>query len=185
MGRFSALFLLIIWFGVLTTYGQAVRAEALPKAVVAVLDYAKILRASDAAKDVARQIKQYRNSFRSEIQADEIRLRGVETDLKNQRSVLSPGAFEEQRQSFKSQVLEAQKRGQNRKRQLDRAYKTAMDSIQSSVIPIVEELTAKKGFTLVIDKSQVLFASRALDITGEVLQHLNKNLRTITVPKPK
>jgi len=181
----SVLILTILAMSFTSVNGVGVRAQDLPRAVIAVLDYAKILRASDAAKDVSRQIRQYRESFQAEIQADEIRLRGVETDLKRQRNVLSPAAYEKRRQDFREQVIAAQKHGQKQKTQLDQALKGAMDQIQGAVIPIVKTLTETKGFTLVVDKTQVLFANKALDITDGVMLHLNQELRTITVPKPQ
>ncbi len=181
----SALILIILAMSFTSVNGAGARAQDLPRAVIAVLDYAKILRTSDAARDVRRQIKQYRNSFQAEIQADEIRLRGVETDLKRQRHVLSPAAYEKRRQDFREQVIAAQKRGQKQKTQLDQALKGAMDQIQGAVIPIVKTLTETRGFTLVVDKTQVLFANKALDITDDVMLHLNQELRTITVPKPQ
>ena len=181
----SVLILTILAMSFTSVNGVGVRAQDLPRAVIAVLDYAKILRASDAAKDVRRQIRQYRESFQAEIQADEIRLREVETDLKRQRHVLSLAAYEKRRQDFREQVIAAQKRGQKQKTQLDQALKGAMDQIQGAVIPIVKTLTETKGFTLVVDKTQVLFANKALDITDDVMLHLNQELRTITVPKPQ
>ena len=181
----SVLILTILAMSFTSVNGVGVRAQDLPRAVIAVLDYAKILRASDAAKGVSRQIRQYRESFQAEIQADEIRLRGVETDLKRQRNVLSPAAYEKRRQDFREQVIAAQKRGQKQKTQLGQALKGAMDQIQGAVIPIVKTLTETKGFTLVVDKTQVLFANKALDITNDVMLHLNQELLTIIVPKPQ
>jgi len=185
MGRKSALLVILMALSFTAVNANRAWSEDLPRAVIAVLDYAKILRASDATQDVTRQIRRYRDSFRAEIQADEIRLRGVETDLKRQRSVLSPAAYEQRRQDFKEQVIAAQKRGQKRKRQLDEAMKGAMNQVQGAVIPIVKKLTETKGFTLVVDKSQVLFAKKFMDITDEVMLQLNQQLRTVTVPKPK
>jgi Skp family chaperone for outer membrane proteins len=185
MRRISAPFFMIFALLFMLADGAGVRAEEFPKAVVAVLDYAKILRTSDAAKDAGRQIKQYRNSFRDAMQAEEIRLRGVETELKRQRGALDPAVFEKRRREFKKQVIAAQKRGQDHKRQLDRAMKIVLDKIQAAMIPIVKVLTEARGFTLVVDKSQVLFANKALDVTDEVMHQLNQKLRTIKVPKPR
>ncbi len=109
----------------------------------------------------------------------------AETTLKRARSALSSDDFKKRRREFREEVLAAQKRGQNSKRQLDRAFKKAMDQIQGTVIPMVQAMTKAEGYTLVVDKSQVLFASRALDITDKVLLNLNRKLRTVTVPKPQ
>ena len=165
--------------------GAGSRAEPMPGAVIAVLDYAQILQRSDAAKDIRRQVKQYRDSFRDTIQIEERRLREMEVELRRQRSVSSPAAYEENRQKFKSQVIAAQRQGQNFKRKLDQALKLAMAKVQRAVISIVKDLTNEKGYTIVVDNSQVLLADRAHDITAEVMARLNQTLRTVAVPKPQ
>jgi Skp family chaperone for outer membrane proteins len=53
------------------------------------------------------------------------------------------------------------------------------------VIPIVKKLTEEKGYTIVVDKSQVLFAYTSLDISQAVMLELNKSLRTVAVQKPQ
>ena len=53
------------------------------------------------------------------------------------------------------------------------------------MIPIVQKLTAAKGFNIIVDNNQVLFADRALDVTGEVMEELNRVMGTVDVPQPK
>ncbi|MDP6873129.1 MAG: OmpH family outer membrane protein [Alphaproteobacteria bacterium] len=185
MRLLAVLSILLIAVPITALKGGGVRAEEMPAAVVAVLDYERILRASDAAKDVRRQIQQYRTALRDEVQAEEIALRQEETDLKRQRSVLSPEAFAEKREQFKTRVIAAQRKGQGHKQHLDRAYKAAMERVQRAVIPIVKKLTEEKGYTIVVDKSQVLFAYTSLDISQAVMLELNKSLRTVAVQKPQ
>jgi len=169
----------------LYAFASIALAQDLPVAVVAVVDYAKILKNADAAKDVSRQIQKFRKKFSEEVRADELRLRGVEAKLKRERAKLSAEEFNRRRKEFRDQVLAAQKRGQDRKRQLSHAMENAMRQIQRTVIPLVKEITKQDGYTLVVEKSQVLFASRAPEITDKVLLMLNKDLSTVKVLKPK
>lgn len=185
MRLLSALPLLALALLFVVPGGAGTRAEPLPKAAIAVLDYAQILRASGAAKDIRRQVKQYSDSFRDATLTEERRLRQAEAELKRQRSVWSPAAYEESRQIFKRQVIAAQRQGQDFNRNLDRALKSAMAEVQRAVISIVKNLTEEKGYTIVVDNSQVLFADQALDITKEVMDRLNRALRTVTVARPQ
>jgi Skp family chaperone for outer membrane proteins len=188
MRHLSALFILAIAMLLMVPPGTGAYAQdsrKMPRAVVAVLDYAHILQASDAAKDIRRQVEQYRISLRNAVQAEELTLRDEEAELKRQRNVLSPNAFAEKREQFKARVISAQRRGQGQKRQLDQSIKTAMLQVQQAVIPIVKKLTEAKGYSIVVDKSQVLVADRATDITKRVMAELNKSLRTVAVPKPQ
>jgi outer membrane protein len=164
--------------------GAGARAEPMPGAVIAVLNYAHILQNSDAAKDIRRQVKQYRDKFRNAVRVEEQRLRDLEAELKRQRGDRGPEA-EENRQKFKNQMIAAQRQGQNFKRKLDKSLKSATTKVQRAVILIVQALTVEKGYTIVVDNSQVLLSERALDITKEVMDRLNKTLRTVTVPTPQ
>ena len=188
MRQLSTLFILASAILLVVPVGSRAVAQdskEMPRAVVAVLDYTHILRASDAAKDIRRQVEQYRVNLRDTVQAEELTLRNEEAELKRQRNVLSPEAFADKRGQFKARVMAAQRRGQGQKRQLDQAIKTAMLQVQQAVIPLVKKLTEINGITIVVDKSQVLVADRAIDITKPVMDMLNQSLRTVMVPKPQ
>ena len=185
MRRISAPFFMALVVLLTSVNGTGVRGQDLPKAAVAVLDFGKVMRKSDAAKDIRRQVEQYRVNLRDTVQAEELTLRNEEAELKRQRNVLSPEAFADKRGQFKARVMAAQRRGQGQKRQLDQAIKTAMLQVQQAVIPLVKKLTEINGITIVVDKSQVLVADRAIDITKPVMDKLNQSLRTVMVPKPQ
>lgn len=159
--------------------------EMLPPAIVAVLDFQLVLRESAAAKDIRRQIEGYRKGYQDEIRKEEEKLRAEEAELKQQRAILSPEAFEERRQRFEQKVMEVQRKVQDRTRALDAAFNEAMDQLQSTLVPIVTDLTRTQRFNIVVEKSQVMFAATDLDITKDVIEALNKKLRTIKVPPPK
>lgn len=159
--------------------------EPLPPAVVAVLDYQHVLRESAAAKDIRRQIEVYRKRYQSEIKQEEEKLRAEEASLKQQRTVLSPQAFEERRNAFEKKVIEVQKKVQLRTRALDTAFNEAIDELQKVMVPIVTEMTRTRKFNIVVDSSQVMIAAERLNITDEVIEQLNRKLKTIKVPAPK
>lgn len=159
-------------------------AEKLPKAIVAVLDFQLVMRESAAAKDISRQIKVYRQRYRSEIKVQEDALRNEERKLKQQQAILTPQSFEQKRQEFERRVIAVQRGVQDRTRQLDRALNLALNKVQKAMLPIIAKLTDKEGFNVVVDKSQVLFAKKSLDITKTVIGELNKSLPAVKVPEP-
>lgn len=159
-------------------------AADLPRAVVAVLDYQYVMRESAAAQDIRRQIQTYREAYQKDISGDESALRQEEQALKQQKAVLTPEAFDEKRQVFERKVIDVQRQVQDRSRQLDRSFNAAMGKVQEAVVPIVSDLTTKMGFNVVVDKSQVLFAKKALDITQQVVEELDKRLPQVEVPRP-
>jgi outer membrane protein len=159
-------------------------AEKLPKAIIAVLDFQLVMRESVAAKDISRQIKVYRQRYQGEIKGQEDALREEERKLKQQRAVLTPQSFEQKRQEFERKVIAVQRSVQDRSRQLDRSLNLALNKVQKAMLPIIAKLTKNEGYNVVVDKSQVLFAKKSLDITEVVITELDKSLPTVKVPEP-
>jgi outer membrane protein len=159
-------------------------AEGLPPATIAVLDFQYVIRESEAAKDIRRQLQSIRERYQAEIMATESDLRRQEQELKQQQAVLTPQAFNDKRQEFERKVIDVQRRVQDRARELDRAFNAAMAEVQKAVIPIVKEMTVQRNFNVVVDKSQVLFAKKTLDITEDVVVILNQRLSSVKVPEP-
>ena len=174
---FLSLGLLAINFGPL-------HAQDLPSATVAVLDLQLVIRECAAAKDVRRQLQVYRNKYQQEIATTEAVLRKEERELKGQQALLTPKVFDEKRQDFERKVIQVQRRVQDRSRALDRAFNVAMNQIQKTIVPIVKDLTMKRNFNIVVDRSRVLFAKSSLDITDIVLKTLNERLTSVMVPEP-
>jgi Skp family chaperone for outer membrane proteins len=175
----GAVFILLALTAAVPAVGQK-----LPRAVVAVLDFQLVMRESAAAKDISRQINAYRQRYRNEIKAQEDTLRNEERKLKQQRAILTPQSFEQKRQEFERRVIAVQRSVQDRTRQLDRALNLALNKVQKAMLPIIAKLTENEGFNVVVDKSQVLFAKKSLDITKIVIAELNKSLPTLKVPEP-
>lgn len=160
-----------------------VAAAELPPARIAVLDYQSVLRDSSAAQEIRRQIDERRAAYQEEMAREEEQLREEEQELKRLRGSLDPAAFDERRRSFERRVQEAQRRANEQARALDRAFDQAMNQVRRHMAPIVAEMTKEMGFNLVVDKSQILFAARALDISEEVAAKLNEQLPRVDLAR--
>jgi len=160
-------------------------AADLPPARIAVLDYQAVLRDSLAAQHVRRQVDDYRRTYQEEMAREEEELRVEEQELKRLAATPPPAGFEERRRSFERRVQEAQRRTQDRSRTLDRLFNEAMVKVRRQLVPIVSDLTKQMGFNLVVDKSQILFAARALDVSEEVAARLDEKLPSIPLQGPK
>lgn len=178
--RWTLFFLMAVTLSLATP----AHAQKLPPAIVAVLDYQMVLRDAAAAANIRQQIEAYRKSYQDEIVLEEEKLRREEQELKRQRAILTPDSFEQRRTAFERKVIDVQRRVQDRTRQLDRVFDQAVNELRRALVPIVGELTAEQGFNIVVDKSQVLFASRGLDITQVVIKILNERVPHVDVPKP-
>ena len=155
----------------------------LPPAVVAVVDYQRVLREARAARSIRRQLEERRAAFEREVREQQARLVQVERELARKRPLLSPEAYAERRKAFEEEAARVQRLVQQRRRELDRAAAEAYAKVRDAVVQVVSELAEEKGFNLVLPSSAVLLFAPELDLTGAVLEGVDRILPEVRVPQ--
>jgi outer membrane protein len=161
---------------------RMVLAQKLPATVTAVIDYQRILRDAEAARSIRGQIEARRKAYQEEISQQEQRLHEADKEFAKQRSLLTPEAFTEKRRQFEEEVAEVQRMVQERRRALDQASAQALEQVKTALIDVVTSIAEERGFNLVLPSSEVLFFSRRIDVTDEVLAKLDARLPDVPVP---
>ncbi|GBD42008.1 hypothetical protein HRbin39_01395 [bacterium HR39] len=156
----------------------------LPPAVVAVVDYQRVLREAKAAQSIRRQLEERRAAFEREVREEQARLVERERELTRQRPLLSPEAFAERRRQFEEEAARVQRLVQSRRQELDRAAAEAYARVRDAVVRVVSELAEEKGFNLVLPSSAVLLFAPELDLTEDVLKGVDRILPDVRVPEP-
>jgi outer membrane protein len=171
--------------GILTAPFSASDAQAqqLPPAVVAVIDYQRILRDSAAARSIRDQVETRRNAYQEEINKQEQRLHEADKEVAKQRSLLTAEAFAEKRRQYEQEVAQVQKMVQDRRRELDSVSAGALNEVKKALIAVVTGIADERGFNIVLPASDVLFFARKIDLTDEVLAKLDESLPDVRVPK--
>lgn len=177
--------LIVLLAFALTGPSDAAQGQSLPAAKVAVVDYQRVLKESDAGKGIHRQIEGYRKTLQARIKQEEDKLRSAEDDLKRQRTVLKADEFERRRREFEEQVIALQRRAQDWMRALEQTYQESMNRLHDPLLPLVQEITHQRGYNIVVDNSKILVVAKGRDLTDEVIAQLNKKVPKIQVPKPK
>lgn len=157
---------------------------------IAVVNLEGVMRTAKAAKSVQEQIDKFRKEYQDEISDEEEKLHKRDKELADQRSILAPEAFEQERRSFQKEVAGVQRDVQIKRAQLDRAYAKAASKIQLTISKIVGDYAKEKGFKLILPSSQILYGEEALNISEEVLKRLDNELPKVEVkieplPDPK
>lgn len=148
---------------------------------IAIIDIQKIITESLAAKSIATQIEKKRDEFQAEVEKEEEKLHSDDQSLSEQRSVLSKEVFEQKAKEFRSKVVEAQRMVQSRRAQLDKAHVKALEKVRKHTLDIVDGLSGKKNFKVVLPKAQVFYSKNELDISDEILKKLNEKLPKVEV----
>jgi Skp family chaperone for outer membrane proteins len=151
---------------------------------VGIIDINAIQRDALAAKDIRDQINRYRQSFQAEIQKEEEELRNANQELARQRTLVSPDAFAAERKKFEERLAEVGRLVEQRKQELERSHGESLLAINKALQEVVIEVANEGSLTLVLRRDQTVLAAKAMEITDEVLERLNKKMPSFKVPVP-
>jgi Skp family chaperone for outer membrane proteins len=183
--RASAVLALVVVLGLAAGARAQQAGEAgapLAPAVVAVIDYQRLLRESDAARSIRAQVETRRQAYEAEVEAERQRLAEADRRLNEARDELTPEAYRERRRAFEEDVAVVQRLVQERRRELDEASSAAFQRIRDTVVQIIDASSERYRFNLVLPRSEVLVFSPEIDLTAEVMTELNARLPRVHIP---
>lgn len=155
--------------------------EQLPATVAAVVDYQRVLQEAAASKSIAEQMDVRRKAYHDEIAKQEQRLYGAERELSKQRSVLSEDAINAKQKELEAEVQAVRELTQKRRQQLEQVSADAVSKVERALFEVLTTLAEERGLNVVLPTSQVLFFSRQIDLTDEVLAQLDATLSEVPV----
>ncbi len=167
-----------------TTIGTTLAAEALPTAVIAVIDSRMVRFNSAAGKDIQSQLDKIRTKFQAEIADQEKTLKEEEATLKSQRSILPKESYDAKVKDFQNKVLTVQREVQIKNRQLETALGNAQNELQRALKPILQKILKQHKATMIMDVSLVIEKGPGLDVTTKVIEALDQVLPSIKVELP-
>ena len=154
----------------------------LAPAVLAVVDYQRILTDSLAAQSIRRQVEDLRLRFEEEIALERDRLEALDRGLNQRRSELGSEQYREQRRTFEADVATVQRMVQERRRRLDAASASAFQRVRDEIVRVLNELGERHAFNVVLPRSDVLVFAPEIDLTAEVMAALDERLPEVAIP---
>lgn len=156
--------------------GGAIAAEPEKSEKIVVVDMQKLLESSTAASSIKEQAKKERDSYQASVSKEEEQLRKEEAKLSEQRSILTQEAFAEKGRQFKDKVAKVQRDFQEKRAIQEQRLKQSLDQVNQVIFEIIDNLAQEQGFDIAVPTSQILYATKKLDITDKVLERLNQKL---------
>lgn len=151
---------------------------------VVILDNVAVEREGKAFQSVRAQHDRALQAQQAEVTKMENDLRAADQDLAKQRTVLSPEAYGDRRRDLERRFTDAQQLVQNRRRDIDQAAGDGYNKIVNGMLEVVAGLAQDNDYKVVLSRAQVIVSEKTLDITGEVIQRLDKKIPTMAVSVP-
>lgn len=148
---------------------------------IAVIDVQRVLQESAAAKSVQKQIEDQRVKFQAEIAKEEAELRQTEQELSKARGTVKPDVYADREQKLRQRFLVVERHVQSRRKALDQGFTDSLNVVRKKILDIVNDLATSRGLSLIVVKQQALWNDKKMEITDEVLERVNKELKDVPV----
>lgn len=158
-----------------------IAGPAFAETSVGIVNVAKIMRDSKAAVSVSNQMKAKQKTFQAEVDAKGKDLHTEDQALVKAKDTMDKDAFEKKVKDFQGRAADEQRKVQEKKDQVEKAFAASLEDIQKNLAEISKQVATERKITVVISSAQVIYGDPALDMTDEVLKRLDAKLPSVTV----
>lgn len=148
-----------------------------PAVNLGVVDLQKILLETEAGKKARESLNTFMKNRQAVIELGEKELKRMEEDLIKQASVLSPNGRKDREELLRRRVLEFQQRANEMNREVQEKQKEVLEGFRDRTERVVSKVAQELGLLMVMEKGKggpTIYSDVSLDITGRVIEELNK-----------
>ncbi len=171
----------IVALAILAAATNFASAQATATSTIAVVDTQKIFEKASALQKIKEQLDKKAEEFKKESAKKEDYFKKKFEDLEKQKATLAKEAYDKKSEEIGKEFGDAQKKVQENRQVIDKAYQDAMQQVNDSFTAIISEEAGKKGYKVVLPKLQTLFSDTGIEITDAMIESLNKKLPSVTV----
>lgn len=153
--------------------------------LILIVDQSRLIASSKAGKAVNDQLAVMQDQANAELQAVVEKLVKEQEDLRAQKGIMPEDQFLEQAKRLAVAQNNVPALRELKVRELSLSEQRAIQLISNEMRPILKQIVDERGATFLLDRSAVMYASQASDITDEVLVKLDEKLPTIKVERVK
>jgi len=166
----------------------AAGAQAVPAAVIAVVDLDNVTTNCNACKTASAALQSQVSSAkaRQTALAGPLNTEGqaIDTAAKALNGKEPDAALKARATAYQTKLQSAQQEMQNREEQIRRNQAYIQKQIGDKLGPIYQQVMQKRGANVLLEVGSTLATSQSVDVTADVLASLNAALPTIVTTAP-
>lgn len=152
--------------------------------VILIVDRAKIVSQTKAGKTIPSQAEDVKKNVEKELEAEADKLKKDIESFQKNASLMS----EEVRKQKEQELAGRYQYGLPQRVQImEQAFSAAVQQAQGKILvesqPILKDIVEKRGATILLDRSAVMYAAPETDVTQEVIAALDKKFPSVEVEK--
>lgn len=169
---------------------SAAQAQAIPGAVIAVVDLEKVTSDCNACKTASAALRSQATALQSRQQALATPLQTEQKSIQTAIDALNgkepDAALKNRVQAFQTKEQQAAQELQTQQQTVQRNQQYIQKQISDKLGPIYTQVMQRRGANMMVEIGQTLASGANLDVTNDVITALNSALPTIqtTAPAP-
>ena len=145
------------------------------------IDYSKVMNESTAGKKAQKTLKDLLTSSNKKFNDTAKKLKEEENKIISQKNVLTKEDYRKKADALRKKVFELNKQREKSLKDVAGKRKKAGDEMLKNLNPILGKYMEENNITLVIDKKNVLMGNKKFEITSQIIEILNKDLKSINL----
>ena len=149
------------------------------ESLIVFLDMDKIMLKSKAGKSITVELEKLHKNNITTFKQKEEDLKNKETSIVSQKNVLSNEEFEKKINSLRKEANEYRIKRRDLINSLTEKRVEAQNKLIKTLNPILADYSKKNSISMIIQKKNIIIGKSELEITDDILEILDKSLKTI------
>ena len=166
----------------------AAQAQAIPAAVIAVVDLEKVTSDCNACKTASATLRSQVTTLQSREKALAAPLETEQKAIQAQIDALAgkqpDAALQNRVKAFQTKQQQGSQELQRQQQQIARNQSYIQQQIAQKLGPIYQQVMQRRGATVLMEQGSTLAASASVDVTNDVVAALNAALPSIATTAP-
>ena len=145
------------------------------------IDYSKVMNESKAGKKAQDQLRSQLKNSNKKFNETAKKLKEEENKIIGQKNVLSKEEYKIKADELRKKVFNLNKEREKTIKDIAMKRKKAGDQMLKNLNPILGKYMEDNNITVVIDKKNVLMGNKKYEITSQIIEILDKNLKSISL----
>ena len=142
---------------------------------IASVDTQRVINECNAGNEAKKVIAQDGEKFQRLIAEKQKELQTMKESIEKQGLLLTPEARADKEREYQAKLREFQRWGEDTQNELNQERTQMERTISLGVMKVIQKIGVDEGYTLILTKNEsiVLFASKPIDITDQVIKAYN------------
>ena len=157
-------------------------SQNVEKSNIGIIDFRKILRDSNAIKNLGKIFVEAEKKINYELNLKQIELKKKEKLIINNKNKFTKSVYQSKLKLFKEDVFKVQNFDKKQRAGLNKSFQIIQKQLKDLLAKIIKDISTKKNMSIVILKENVfIFNDKSIDFSSEALDLFNKKTKDISI----